>query len=192
MSARGYAIFETAIGACGIAWTPHGIAATALPDAAAVPSRRRLAQKSGGEEAAMPPSVAAVVADIVALLNGTPRDLADASLDLAGIDDLETRVYALARAIPPGETRTYGALARELGDVGLSREVGQALGANPFPIIVPCHRILAANGKPGGFSAPGGVETKMRMLTIEKARTTDAPLLFDDLALARAPERPQP
>lgn len=183
----GYAIFETAIGPCGIAWTAAGICAVALPDAASPAARARLAQRSGGDETALPPAIAATVADIVALLNGTPHDLMDAGLDLNGVGDFEQKVYALARAIPPGETRTYGALARDLGDVALSRAVGQTLGANPFPIIVPCHRILAASGRTGGFSAPGGVDTKMRMLSIERARTSDAPLLFDDLDLARAP-----
>lgn len=187
MSTAGYSIFETAIGPCGIAWTPRGISAVALPDAGEPSARARLARRSGGDEAAQPPPIAAVVAEIVALLNGTPRDLHGAIIDFEGIGDFEKRVYDLARAIPPGETRTYGALARDLGDVALSRSVGQALGANPFPIVVPCHRVLAASGRTGGFSAPGGVDTKMRMLTIEKARTGDAPMLFDDLELARAP-----
>lgn len=187
MSASGYAIFDTDIGPCGIAWTGRGISALALPDARTPRQRARLARKSGGEEAATPEAIRAVIEDIVALLGGAPRDLAGAGLDLEGVGAFERSVYALARAIPPGETRTYGELARDLGDIGLSRRVGQALGANPFPIIVPCHRILAASGRTGGFSAPGGVDTKMRMLSIERARTSASPMLFDDLQLARAP-----
>ena len=88
-----------------------------------------------------------------------------------------------------GEVLTYGEVADRLGDKNLAREVGRALGLNPFPPIVPCHRILAASGKTGGFSAPGGVDTKMRLLNLEKARTSAAPSLFDDLPLAIAPRR---
>src|SRR5437773_1910493 len=88
-------------------------------------------------------------------------------------------VYDIARKIPPGQTLTYGDIAKQLGGVELSRDVGQALGRNPCPIVVPCHRVLAAGNKPGGFSANGGVVTKLKMLAIEGAAVNHTPSLFD-------------
>ncbi|BCW90382.1 Methylated-DNA--protein-cysteine methyltransferase [Alphaproteobacteria bacterium SO-S41] len=108
-------------------------------------------------------------------------DFADAPLDWSVVGAFERKVYDIARRIAPGETRTYGEIARELGDLALSRAVGQALGANPFPPIVPCHRVLASGGKTGGFSAPGGIETKFRMLEIERAHAAPTDL-FGGLA----------
>jgi O-6-methylguanine DNA methyltransferase len=96
-----------------------------------------------------------------------------------GVPEFDRRVYAVARDIAPGATLSYGEIAARLGERGLARDVGQALGRNPFPLIVPCHRVLAAGSKAGGFSANGGVTTKLRLLTIERARTSDAPTLFD-------------
>lgn len=176
--AESFALFETRIGTCAIVWRGRRIVGSALP----APLTERLSdlvrrRHANAAEALPPRFVADVIAGILALLTGEPRDLMEAPLDLSGIGDFERRVYALARGIPPGETRTYGDLAREIGDVALSRGVGQALGRNPFPIIVPCHRILAAGGKTGGFSAPGGVDTKFRILEIERAHAA-APSLF--------------
>ena len=180
--------FETAIGACGLAWGDDGIVAVALPEADAAGTAARLARRLPDAVAAEPtPPIAAVIADIIALMAGEPRELTGARLDLTGLPAFNLKVYEIARAIPPGETLTYGDIARRLGDVALSREVGQALGRNPFPIIVPCHRVLAAGGKTGGFSANGGVTTKLKMLSIEKARSDPAPSLFDDLPLAAKP-----
>jgi methylated-DNA-[protein]-cysteine S-methyltransferase len=124
-----------------------------------------------------------------ALLAGEADDLKDVALDFEDAEDFQRRVWEMIRDIPPGETRTYGDLARALGDVGLSRAVGQALGQNPCPIIAPCHRILGADGKTGGFSGGAGVETKMRLLSIEKAKVGGEPSLFDDLPLAARPRR---
>ena len=118
------------------------------------------------------------IEDITALLSGDRRDLSGIALDLDGVAEFPRRVYALARTIPPGQTLTYGEIASKLGDPLRAREVGQALARNPFPIVVPCHRVLAANGKSGGFSAPGGVSTKLRMLEIEGARAAGIPTLF--------------
>ena len=190
MAAASYASFDTPIGTCAILWRAGRIVGTALPagitERLADLVRRR---HPGAVEAGPPPFVRTVMRDIVALLSGEPLDLMDAPLDLTGLGDFERRVYAIARGIPPGETRTYGDIARELGDVALSRGVGQALGRNPFPIVVPCHRILAAGGKTGGFSAPGGVDTKFRILEIERAHAA-APSLFADAGgLAFAPRR---
>ncbi len=107
-----------------------------------------------------------------------PVDLSNIVLDMHGVPPFHQRVYALARGITPGETLTYGEIALRLGDSGLARAVGQALGHNPFAPVVPCHRVLAAGGRAGGFSANGGVDTKLRLLQIERARI-NGPGLFD-------------
>jgi methylated-DNA-[protein]-cysteine S-methyltransferase len=117
-----------------------------------------------------PGDVQVVVAEIQRLLAGERRDLSSAALDMSAVPEFDRRVYIETRSIAPGQTLTYGDIATRLGDVGLSRAVGQALGRNPFPIIIPCHRVLAAGGKTGGFSAPGGTDTKRRLLEIEGAR----------------------
>lgn len=189
MAPSGYALFETPIGRCGIAWTPRGVAGVSLPDAGAPAARARLSMRAGGaDEGTRPESVARAVADITALLSGEPVDLSEVALD----DEeppFHRSVYAIARAIPPGRTLTYGEVAAQLGGPQLARAVGQALGRNPWPIIVPCHRVLAASGRTGGFSAPGRAATKLRMLTIERASTSPEPLLFDTLPLAAATAR---
>jgi methylated-DNA-[protein]-cysteine S-methyltransferase len=115
----------------------------------------------------------------VGLLEGEARDLRFCKLDLRRTPPFNRRVYVIAQDILPGKTRTYGDIAKQLGEPGSSRAVGQALGHNPFPIIVPCHRVLAAGAQSGGFSAPGGVSTKLRMLLIEGAEIGGAPGLFD-------------
>lgn len=186
-----YSFFETAIGPCGIAWGDDGITSVSLPEEQEKILRSRFASRfPQAAEAPPPPAVSQAIARIQALFRGEPDDLSDIPLDEAEVPPFNKRVYDIARRIPPGATRTYGEIARELGDPLLAREVGQALGRNPFPIIVPCHRVLAANGKTGGFSAPGGVTTKFRMLAIERAKTDNAPSLFDDLPLAAPPRRP--
>ncbi|RZJ10583.1 MAG: MGMT family protein, partial [Haliea sp.] len=107
-------------------------------------------------------------------------DLSDIPLDMAGVPPFHRRVYEIARAIPPGRVLTYGEVAQRLGEPGAARAVGQALGHNPFAPVIPCHRVLAANRQGGGFSAGGGVSTKLRMLEIERAQFGAAPGLFDD------------
>ena len=129
-------------------------------------------------EAAPPPFVQAAIAGIQALMQGAPLDLCEVPLDLARVSEFHRRVYAIARRIPPGQTRSYGEVAEELGDKSLARAVGQALGQNPFAPIVPCHRVVAANGKPGGFSGGGGALTKLRMLAIEGAAPGGTASLF--------------
>jgi methylated-DNA-[protein]-cysteine S-methyltransferase len=177
---RAFALFDTAIGRCGLAWGPQGIVAVQLPQPSEAQTRMRLQQRVGPlEEAAPPPAVAAAIAEMVALLQGQPRDLTAIELDLSGVPEFNRKVYAITRAIPPGATLGYGDIARRLGGVALSREVGQALGQNPCPIVVPCHRVLAAGGKPGGFSASGGTATKLKMLAIEGAYVNHTPSLFD-------------
>ncbi|HYG26211.1 MAG TPA: methylated-DNA--[protein]-cysteine S-methyltransferase [Caulobacteraceae bacterium] len=182
-----FAVFETALGWCAIAWSEAGIARGWLPDGEAA-VRASVARRCPEAVEAEPTGFAAeAVAGVKALMAEGKADLSFVPLDPTGIAPLHARLYEIARAIPPGETLTYGQAAEKLGDRNLAREVGRALGLNPFPPIVPCHRILAASGKTGGFSAPGGVETKMRLLNVERARTTTAPLLFDELPLAARP-----
>jgi methylated-DNA-[protein]-cysteine S-methyltransferase len=185
----GYALFETAIGRCGIVWSERGIVGVQFPEGSEQATRNRLQRRfpNACETAALP-SVLRTIEEIVALLSGERRDLKDAVLDCAAVPDFNRRVYDVARTIPPGSTLSYGEVAERLGDRSLARDVAQALGQNPFPIIVPCHRVMAAGGKTGGFSAPGGVRTKLRLLSIERAQPS-GPTLFDDLPLVTRPRR---
>jgi len=184
----GFALFETAIGVCGVVWSERGVAGVELPQAREGPARARLTRRfPRAAEAPPPPKVRSAIRGMQALLAGEPTDLTGVVLDLKGATDFERKVYDIARAIPPGETLTYGEIASRLGAPGAAREVGRALGANPTPIVVPCHRVLGSGGKVGGFSAPGGVATKARMLSIEGARTSDAPLLFANLPITVRP-----
>lgn len=189
MTAPAYALFDTGIGRCGICWGEAGIVGALLPGPSDAQMRRRFeARFPGAVEAEPPPAYGAVVMDVVALMAGEKRDLSDAPLDLSATPPFHQRVYAVARKIPPGETMTYGEIARALGaGPAAARAVGEAMGRNPIPILMPCHRVLGANGKPGGFSAPGGVETKLKMLRIEGAKIGETPTLFDELPLAVKP-----
>ena len=180
MAAREFSLFETAVGRCGIAWGERGIAGIQLPEARELETRARMRKRfPDAREAALPPEVRCAVDAIVALLRGESIELDAVALDMADVPDFQRRVYEAARAIPRGATLTYGEIARRLGAPGSARAVGQALGRNPFAIVVPCHRVVAAGGKSGGFSANGGTTTKLRLLAIEGARTEAAPTLFD-------------
>jgi len=184
MSGPGFALFETAIGHCGIVWSERGIAGVQLPESSERETRRRVLARFPAARAAVPPAhVRRTIDDIVALLGGERKELGQAILDSEAVPDFNRRVYDIARTIPPGGTLSYGAIAERLGDRNLARDVAQALGQNPFPIIVPCHRVMAAGGKTGGFSAPGGVRTKLRLLSIEGAQP-GGPTLFAELPLA--------
>src|SRR5436309_2326693 len=193
MTEQGFTLFDTAIGPCGIAWNERGITAVQLPEADAAKTRARLLRRSPElHEAPPPPGVQRAIDGMTALLRGEAADLSSIVLDMDRVDSFERQVYEIARTIAPGATVSYGEIAVRLGDRALARDVGQALGRNPFPLIVPCHRVLAAGGKVGGFSANGGITTKLRLLTIERARTSDAPTLFDGdraLPLAVKPRR---
>ena len=179
----GFALFETAIGHCGIVWGGRGVVGVQLPERSEDATRRRVLRRFPAARGAMPPTaIQRAIDDIVALLGGAPRDLTHVTIDTSGVADFNRRVYDIARTIAPGATLSYGEIAERLGDRNLARDVGQALGQNPFPVIVPCHRVLAAGGKVGGFSAPGGVVTKLRLLTIEGAQP-NGPTLFDRLPL---------
>ncbi len=170
MSPVGFALFETAIGTCGVAWSEAGVVGIQLPEAREGATRGRMLRRYPGARQETPPSaVGRAIEDMTHLLRGERLDLSDVVLDMDGVPEFHRRVYDVARAIPPGATLSYGQIATRLGDPTAARAVGQALGQNPFPIVVPCHRVLAADGRMGGFSAPGGVDTKVRMLAIEGA-----------------------
>lgn len=183
----GVTLLDTAIGRCAIAWTAQGIAALQLPERDDAATLARLGRHCPDAKPTPPPPVADAIAAIVALLEGAPRDLADIVLDMADITAFHQRIYAEARKIPPGSVLTYGEVARRLGEPGAARAVGQAMGRNPFAIIVPCHRVVAASGALGGFSARGGAATKQRILAIEGARPAAQASLF---ALVDTPARP--
>jgi len=180
MNAQGFALFDTPIGTCGIAWSGRGIAGLQLPEPTAAATRARVKRRwpSAVEAEAVPAGVQRALDRVRTLLSGDAVDLADIPLDLEAAPEFHRRVYEMARTIPPGRTMTYGEIARRLGVPHESREVGQALGRNPVAIIVPCHRVLGADGKMGGFSANGGVSTKRRMLEIEGAPEVGAGPLF--------------
>jgi methylated-DNA-[protein]-cysteine S-methyltransferase len=173
-----FTLFDTAIGRCAVAWSERGIVGVQLPQRHDDAMRARLLRHHpGAREAAPPEEVARAIGGIIAVVAGEPRDLADVMLDLSGVPEFNRRVYAVARTIKPGATLTYGAIAAQLGEPD-ARGVGEAMGQNPCPIIVPCHRVVAAGGKTGGFSAPGGAATKRRLLAIEGA-SAETPTLFD-------------
>jgi methylated-DNA-[protein]-cysteine S-methyltransferase len=185
----GYALFDTAIGRCGIVWSDRGIVGVQFPEGREQATRKRLLRRHPDACETIPPdAVRRTIEDIVALLHGERRDLSKVVLDWSAVPDFNRRVYDVARAIPPGSTLSYGEVAERLGDRNLARDVAQALGQNPFPIVVPCHRVMAAGGKTGGFSAPGGVRTKLRLLSIERAQP-GGPTLFADLPLASRPRK---
>ena len=182
-AATGCCLFGTAIGRCAIAWTAEGaIQAVQLPETSDARTLLRMRRRCGEEvpEGDAPEAVAQVIARLQRLLEGDRDALLDVAIDYEGVPPFHQRVYEAARAIVPGRVKTYGELARELGEPGASRAVGQALGHNPFAPLVPCHRILAAQGASGSFSAEGGARTKLRMLEIERAvLSPEGPGLFD-------------
>lgn len=180
MPARGFTLFDTAIGRCGIAWGERGVVGVQLPERNEGAARARLLRRCpGAEEAPPPPGVQRAIDGIVALLAGEASDLTGIEIEMDRLLDFNRRVYDVARSVPPGATLTYGEIAAQLGESGRAQAVGQALGENPFPIIVPCHRVVAAGGKLGGFSAHGGAATKRRLLAIEAVHAKGPPRLFD-------------
>jgi methylated-DNA-[protein]-cysteine S-methyltransferase len=174
-----YALFDTAIGRCGLAWGARGVVGVQLPEKNAAATRTRLMRHCPAADEAEPPKqIARAIEDIQALLGGEKKSLRAIQLDMSRPPAFNARVYETTRAIPPGKTRTYGEIAHAIGDASAARAVGQALGRNPFAIVVPCHRVVGANDKLVGFSANGGIATKLRMLQIEGWRA-DEPSLFD-------------
>lgn len=178
MASFSFNLFDTAFGRAGLAWGEFGVRAVAfpglLPDSEILNHLRRHAPE--GERAALPDEAQSIVDRITVLFAGADPDFSDVRLDWRGAAEFDCAVWSLTLLIPRGAVRTYGDLARDLGDVAFSRRVGQALGRNPLPVIVPCHRIVGADGKMTGFSAPGGAEAKRRLLRLEGALEPD---LFD-------------
>jgi methylated-DNA-[protein]-cysteine S-methyltransferase len=191
MPGRGYTVFDTVIGRCGIAWGDLGVLGVQLPEAREIETRRRLFQLFPDARELRPPAeIQSAIDGIAALLRGKPADLSDVRLDMTGIPAFNGRVYAFTRTIPRGETRTYGEVAAGLKASGASHSVAQAISKNPFMIIVPCHRVLEAGGYADRISANGGSISKRRLLSIEGAGSPSSKTLFDVL-LPVAPPRPQ-
>jgi len=177
MAALGFAVFGTALGDAGIAWSARGVCGVQLPAHAHLTRAQLQRRCPGVVECAPPDDVAEVIERVRALLRGENAAFADVALDLDGTSGFQRTVYAIARAIPRGSTLTYGDVAARAGTPRDARAVGQALGANPVPIIVPCHRVVASDGRMHGFSGPG-VETKLRLLEIEGYERVPGPSLF--------------
>lgn len=176
VASSGSAVFETALGFMGLAWSETGVTRLFLAEERRDSVERRLLRAAGPVAASpIPAWVEELIAAIKAYAGGEEVDFSAVPVDLAGVDDFRLAIYAAARKLGFGETTTYGELARRAGHGGLPRETGAALGANPVPLIIPCHRILAASGKIGGFSAPGGSASKERMLALEGVRVGPPP-----------------
>jgi O-6-methylguanine DNA methyltransferase len=171
MTASSHTFFNTPIGLCGLAWNSAlAITHFALPEASDAITRQRFAQNAGGAESDSPPvKITQLIERVGNHLSCQLDPFLDVELDMTGVMDFARDVYDFSRCIPPGATRTYGEVANAIGQPGTAQAVGHALGRNPIPLIVPCHRIVAAGGRPGGFSAPGGTATKSRLLQIEGA-----------------------
>lgn len=190
MAGRGYTVFDTTVGRCGIAWGHAGIVGVQLPEAREIETRRRMLRQYPEARELRPPSdVEAAIEGIAALLRGQPADFSDVTLDMAGVSPFNRRVYEFARTIPRGETMTFGEVAKRLGASGASHAVGQAIARNPFTVLVPCHRVLAAAGETDGCCANSGVISKRRLLSLEGARAGGSPTLFDVLLSSVAPPR---
>jgi len=165
-----FATFDTAVGCCAVAWRGEVLVGTWLPGATPAATRQAVLRRHPHAKEATPPApVADAIDGITRLLAGEEVDLRGVPVDLTGLPEFQQQVYTLIRQLPRGVTMTYGEIATKLGAPGGAQAVGQAMGHNPFPIVIPCHRVLAAGGGNGGFSAPGGVDTKLKLLAIEGA-----------------------
>jgi methylated-DNA-[protein]-cysteine S-methyltransferase len=167
-----YCVFETAMGFCAIAWSEAGVVRFQLPTKSAEAADRLMRRHVfGAQKGAPTEDIAAVVAAAKRYFDGEEIDFSHVRLDLAGCNPFFAEMYAALRRVGWGRTTTYGALAKEVSAPReAARDVGEAMAKNPAPLIIPCHRVLAAGGKIGGFSAPGGSKTKMRMLELEGVR----------------------
>ncbi|MGK8485379.1 methylated-DNA--[protein]-cysteine S-methyltransferase [Nocardia asiatica] len=175
------ALFDTAIGCCAIAWRAAGVIRFQLPEASPAATRARITRPRAGEEIHEDTPTAVIAEAIAAIrahLAGELDDLRWIPVDSSGIPEFHRAVYAVTRAIDPGRTLSYGQVADRVGAPGAAQAVGQALGRNPIPLIIPCHRVLAADHALHGFSAPGGIDTKQRLLAIERTSGFGEPTLF--------------
>jgi O-6-methylguanine DNA methyltransferase len=169
MQKLAYCTFDTPMGACGIGWASDGsVTHFQLPESTAQRTASRMARMTAATSPSVPPAAVARVIDRVrAHLAGDAQEFESVRLELNGVSEFERQVYRVTRTIPSGQTMTYGDIARAVDHPGAARAVGQALGRNPIALIIPCHRVLAAGGKSGGFSAPGGRSTKAKLLALE-------------------------
>jgi methylated-DNA-[protein]-cysteine S-methyltransferase len=173
-----YCLFDTAIGPCGLAWSERGLTRLQLPESDRGATERRLRAGAAGATQATPAAIDQLIADIQDYMSGRSVDFTAVATDLTDVGPFEQKIYATARQVRWGQTLSYGELARQIGSPGAARAVGQALGRNPVPIVIPCHRILAKGGRIGGFSAHGGSVTKERLLALEGVRVdAGTPLL---------------
>jgi methylated-DNA-[protein]-cysteine S-methyltransferase len=184
-SRAGVALFDTAIGRCGVAWRGESVVGVQLPESSDDETHSRLRVKLAGSATASttadgtpPPAIGSAIVGMTSLLDGEPVDLNFVDVDFGSAPPFEAAVWEATRAIPPGFSRTYGEIANLIGRPGGAQAVGRALGANPCPIVVPCHRVIGADGQLVGFSANGGTATKRRMLLIERCPAVP-PSLFD-------------
>jgi len=192
MAGRGYTIFDSMIGRCGIAWGDSGVIGVQLPEAREIETRRRLFRLYPEARELRPPlNIEIAIEGIVALLRGEAADLSEVMLDTTGIPAFNARVYEYTRTIPRGETRSYGEVAARLRASGAVHSVAQAISRNPFMIIVPCHRVLEAGSYADKISPNGGAISKRRLLSIEGARGTIGSKTLFDVLLPVAPPRPQ-
>jgi methylated-DNA-[protein]-cysteine S-methyltransferase len=171
-----HCLFDTCLGACGLAWSERGLMRLQLPEANRGATERRLRARGGADDSCMqePPDwIGPLITQLQRYFAGERMDFSDVAVELVGINDFQRRIYDLTRAIVWGQTASYGELARQAGAPGAARAVGQAMGHNPVPIIIPCHRVLAAGRKIGGFSAFGGAVTKERLLAMEGVHPGD-------------------
>lgn len=177
MKPASYCLFQTPLGMCGIAWreaadsgSQVAVILIQLPEASLQATESRIARKLGSRQPSVPPKdIAEIIGRIRKHLQGEVQDFRDVAVELDGVAPFARQVYEAAREIPAGQTRTYGEIAKAVGQPAAAQEVGQALSKNPVPLIVPCHRVAAAGGKPGGFSAHGGRATKSKLLALEGA-----------------------
>ncbi|MFC7446312.1 methylated-DNA--[protein]-cysteine S-methyltransferase [Rhodococcus daqingensis] len=181
MSALGFTLFDTPIGRCAVVWGESGVVGFQLPEGSDELTRERCTElfpDAAEQDPDSSPDARRAIDGVASLLAGEPDPLTDVLLDLRAVPAFDRRVYAVTREIGPGQTLTYGEVAARIGSPDAAQAVGQALGRNPIPVLVPCHRVLAAGGKTGGFSAHGGAVTKRALLTIEHAPGFDEPTLF--------------
>jgi methylated-DNA-[protein]-cysteine S-methyltransferase len=171
-----YHLFETQLGLCGIAWSEDGITRFRLPDPDRAAAEKALGARGTPQEP--PPPIAAAVDEAKRYFGGARIDFGRIALDLAGVDPFRRSIYDALRAVAWGETVTYGELAKRAGAPGAAQDVGVAMARNPVPLIIPCHRVLAAGGKLGGFSAPGRTQAKERMLALEGVFIDNQPKLL--------------
>lgn len=179
MAVSSFILFDTAIGQCALTWRGEWLTGVFLPTLSEDAMQRAIERRAPGATATSPaPFVTRAIDRIIRLCDGAAVTFDETPLDRGSIEPLSNRIYDILLRVPFGKTTTYGAIAEELGDKNLSRAVGAAMGANPFPIIIPCHRVTGAGGRLGGFSAPGGASAKRRLLEIEGAFAAETLPLF--------------